>query len=72
MNEKYPSGGNYPETHEDYAEHFIRLANDASPEQLNNFHQKQMKKGGKFAVLSRLMQGEIDIETAHKLFEEYK
>lgn len=65
----YPSGGNYPETKEDYADHFERLANPASPEQLNNFHQKQMQKGGKFAVLSRLMQGLIDIETADKLME---
>ena len=65
----YPSGGNYPETKEDYVEHFERLANIASPEQLNNFHQKQMKKGGKFAGLSRLMQGLIDIETADKLME---
>ena len=65
----YPSGGNYPETKEDYADHFERLANVASPEQLNNFHQEMTKKGGKFAVLSRLMQGEIDIETADKLMK---
>lgn len=65
----YPSGGNYPEIKEDYVEHFERLVDAASPEQLNSFHQKMTKEGGKFAILSRLMQGLIDVETADKLTE---
>jgi hypothetical protein len=66
VNEKYPSGGNYPETKEDYAEHLIRQLKVASPEQMQSFTQKHIKRGGKFEILAHLLMGLIDIDEAHE------
>lgn len=64
---KYPSGGNYPETHDDWAEHFIRLTREASSEQMNKFSVDQHKRGGKFAALADLLAGIIDIDEFERL-----
>lgn len=60
----YPSGGNYPETKEDWAEEFVRLFQEATPERLNAWTQDMMQRGGKFAILARHMMGEFDLDEA--------
>jgi hypothetical protein len=64
MNKPYPSGGNYPETKEDWAEQFIRPLVAATPEQLNVWTQTMIAQGGKFEIMARHMIGEFDLEEA--------
>jgi hypothetical protein len=61
----YPSGGNYPETQEDYAEHLLRLFENATPQQLNGFTQFCLKSK-KNTILLELLSGGIDIDEANR------
>lgn len=50
---------------------FMNTIENASPEQLQHFCDKQIKKGGKYAILARFVMGELDENEFEKLLRPY-
>ncbi len=66
----YPSGGNYPETKDDWVEHFFTMLKNATPQQLQGFCRKQREKGGKFKALAQVIEGEITVKQFNQKCDE--